>query len=87
MSSRRLLVLVKNLPEESAFKTSFNGGDWPIVAQLVTGLWNEVKAARSEAFHVPFRPVLSPSAQREKAAKVAVIRAAHDDVMAQLRGK
>lgn len=87
MSSRRLLVLVKNLPEESAFKTAANGGDWPLIAQLITGLWNEVKAVRTLAFHDPYKPVLSPAAQREKETKQSAIRAAHDEVNAQLRGE
>lgn len=87
MSSRRLLVLIEHLPEDSAFKTAASGGDWPIGAQLTTGVWNEVKALRCDLANVPFKPVLSPGAQREREAKRDVTRAAHDEVMAQLRGE
>lgn len=105
-----MLVLLKKLPEDSAFKTEFRKGwwlppttrmtaeawdvfaaffdwDWPLQAQLTGGLWNEVKALRSLAFHDPYKPVLSPSAQRQRDAKQTAIRAAHDDVMSQLRGQ
>lgn len=109
VSDRRMLVLLKKLPEDSAFKTAFRKGwplpqttrmtaeawdefvafldwDWPLRDELIGGLWNEVKALRTLAFHDPYKPILSPSAQRERDAKRQTMRAAHDDVMAQLRG-
>lgn len=36
--------------------------------------------------HMPYRPVLPPSAERKKAADRALIRAVHDDMIAQMRG-
>ena len=93
MSSRRLLILLEHLPEDSAFKTAYRDGDWPLQSQLATGALNELKAMRSDLYaligkdHFPFKPILSPGAQQAMAAKTAEIRRSHDDVMAQLRGE
>ena len=92
MSSRRLLILLEHLPEDSAFKIAYREGDWPLQSQLATGTLNEIKAMRSDLYaligkeHFAFKPILSPSAQRAKDAKTARIRAVHDEVIAQLRG-
>lgn len=91
MSSRRLLILLEHLPDDSAFKMALNQ-DWPRTDQLATGMWNEIKAMRGDLWaflgheHLPFRPVLSPAAQRDQDTKQARYRAAHDEVIAQLRG-
>ena len=92
MSDRRLLVLIKHLPEDSAFKLAFRGYDWPLEAKLATGAWNEIKAMRGDLWaligneRLPFQPILSPSDQKAQEDKLAQTRAAHDDIMAQLRG-
>jgi hypothetical protein len=92
MSSRRLLALIKRLPEDGAFKTAFNDYDWPLQAHLASGAWNEIKALRSDIWafigreHLSYKPILPPSAEQAQAQKRAEARAAHDDLMAQLRG-
>lgn len=91
MSSRRLLALIKRLPHDGAFKTALSD-DWPLQAQLTTGVWNEIKAMRSDLYaliaqeKMTYKPVLPPSAQREQAEKRSKIRSAHDETLAQLRG-
>lgn len=92
MSSRRLLLVLKHLPDDSPFKIAYLD-DWPLEHHLTTGVWNEIKAMRADLWaflgreHLSYKPVLPPSAERAKAEKRAVMRAVHDDVMAQLRGQ
>lgn len=86
-------MLLEHLPERSAFKTACRDGDWPLLEQLVTGVMNETKAERGDLWAflghetLPFKPVLSPSAQQAKAEKQAQMRAAHDHIIGQLRGQ
>jgi hypothetical protein len=92
ISSRRLLVLIQHLPESSAFKTAYRDGDWSLQSTLTTGMWNEIKAMRGDLWaflgheHLSFHPVLPPSALQQQEEKRAQVRAAHDGIMAQLRG-
>lgn len=46
MSSRRLLVLLENLPEDSAFKRAVRNGDWGFNEYLQAGLLNEIRLLR-----------------------------------------
>jgi hypothetical protein len=92
MSSRRLLILIKHLPEDSAFKVAYRD-DWPLRDHLTTGVWNEIKAMRGDLWaflgqeRLTFKPVLPPSSERERAQNQAESRKAHDDVIAQLKGE
>jgi hypothetical protein len=85
-------VILKHLPDKSPFKVAYSE-DWPLEHQLTTGVWNEIKAMRGDLWaylgheRLPFKPVLTPSAAREKEQRLSVSRAAHDDVIAQLRGQ
>lgn len=87
-----MLALIRHLPAAGAFKTAYNDYDWPLDAHIATGTWNEIKALRSDIWAfigqetLAFNPVLPPSAEREQARKRADARAAHDDLIAQLRG-
>ncbi|TDH48488.1 hypothetical protein E2F47_23515 [Mycobacterium eburneum] len=93
MSSRRLLVLIRYLPESSAFKTALRDGDWSLQEQLVTGALNELKAMRGDLWaligheRLSFSPVQSPSMARAAQAKRDVLRAIHDDISDQLHGR
>jgi hypothetical protein len=89
MSSRRLLVLIERLPEKGAFKTAIRDGEWTLQEQLLTAVFNQIHAMRGDAYGEGFlfRPILSPSMQRQKDDELAAARAAHDDVIAQLRGE
>jgi hypothetical protein len=92
MSSRRLLILIRHLPDDSAFKLAFFD-DWPRKDYLTTGVWNEIKAMRGDLYaildksHMSFRPVLPPSAQREQDEKRNLMRAGHDSIIAQIGGE
>lgn len=80
-----MLALIKHLPDESAFKTAV---DWPLPGHLSAAMVNSINALRSEMFPgTPYKPILPPSAEREQNAKRAQVRAAHDDLMNQMRGK
>lgn len=91
MSSRRLLVILKHLPDTSPFKVAYSE-DWPLEHHLTTGVWNEIKAMRGDLWaflgheRLAFKPVLPPSAARDVEAKRQQMRAGHDDVIAQIRG-
>lgn len=93
ISDRRLLVLLRYLPEDSAFKSVMREHDWPLQEHLQTGTLNEIKAMRGDLWALlghellPFNPVLPPSSKRARDAKRAMVRAVHDDVIAQLRGR
>jgi hypothetical protein len=100
MSSRRLLLLIKRLPEDGAFKTAWNerlpedgaAWNWPLLAQLTAGAWNEIKAMRGDLWAflgqetLTYKPVLQPSAVLEQEAETKAMRDMHDETMAQLRG-
>jgi hypothetical protein len=85
-------VLIRHLPRDSAFKLAASDYDWPLEAHLATGAWNEIKAMRGDLWaliggdRLPFKPVLAPSTERKQQAKREVVRAMHDETMAQLRG-
>lgn len=93
MSSRRLLLLLRYLPDDSPFKIAYRDGDWPLQDHLTTGVWNEIKAMRGDLWaflgkeRLPFRPILPPSTERAEAEKLKASRAAHDNLIAQLRGE
>ena len=84
-----MLALIKHLPADGAFKTA---RDWPLSAHLATGMWNEIKALRSDIWafigheSLSYKPVLPPSAEHAQEEKRAQARAAHDELLAQLRG-
>jgi len=91
MSSRRLLVLLKHLPDDSAFKRA--AADWPLNAQLSAGMWNEIKAMRGDLWaflgheRMPYKPVLSPAALEQKRREVKKSRELHDSIVARLKGE
>ena len=98
MSSRRLLVILRYLPRESPFKIAYFDDfpeqyDWPVEHQLGAWTVNAINAFRSDVWtlsgqgNLRYQPVLSPSETREKAEQEALSRAAHDDLMTQLRGE
>lgn len=48
MSSRRLLVLLDHLPEDSAFKTAIREGDWSFEQYISVGILNEIRLLRTD---------------------------------------
>jgi hypothetical protein len=98
MSSRRLLILLRFLDDESPFKQAYFADfpeqyDWPRDHQLSTLTLNEIKAMRGDLWaylgneRLTYKPVLSPSAQREVDEKRQAMRAGHDSIIAQLGGE
>lgn len=89
MSSRRLLALLKHLPEKSF---QLPDSDWPLSQHLAAGQWNETKAMRADLWaflgneRLSYQPVLPPSAQRARDEEYAAARAGHDFIIAQLGG-
>lgn len=47
LSSRRLLVLLDELPDHSAYKTALRGGNWPIWMRMLKTLTNETSLHRA----------------------------------------
>lgn len=48
MSSRRLLVLLEGLPEDSLFRTAMRDGDWGLDAYVQAGILNELRLLRTD---------------------------------------
>lgn len=86
-------MLLRGLPENSSFKTAMRGGDWTLQELLETGTLNEIKAMRGDLWaligheRLAFNPILPPSAARARDEKRALVRAVHDELIAQLRGR
>lgn len=79
-----MLNRISQLSEDSAFKRV---GDWPLLAHLTAQVVNAVNALRADLVPgTPYRPILPPAAQRAIEQDRARSRAAHDDIVAQLRG-
>lgn len=53
-------------------------------AQLATGVLNEIRMLRSDLSQIPFNPVLTPGAERERDEKRTAIRSSHDSVIEAL---
>lgn len=91
MSSRRLLVILRHLPDDSPFKMAYND-DWPLSTRVAVGQWNETQAMRGDLWALigqeafSYRPILWPSAAREQEENRQQVRAAHDEILGQLRG-
>lgn len=92
------MILLKYLDDESPFKKAYfrdwpDQYDWPFEHQLAAWAVNAINAFRSDVWtlsgqgNLRYQPVVSPSEAREKAKQEALARAAHDDVIAQLRGE
>jgi len=50
LSSRRLLVLLEELPEASRYKTARRDGQWPEWMQILKGLHNETALHRASLY-------------------------------------
>lgn len=87
-----MLALIRKLLKEPAFVASLRD-DWELRDQLIAADLNAVMALRSDiwaaAFRqkLPFKPVMSPSADRRQKAKGEAIKSLHDSILDQLRGK
>lgn len=85
MSSRLLLVLLKELPDSSAFKRdSVRGGNWPVWLQLLKHLTNEMslnRAAKYVGSDNEYIPTLyaDPIERTERAKEAAELLAELED--------
>ena len=92
ISSRRMLVLIRKLPVDSAFKTALRD-DWNIDQHLSAAAVNELRAMRADLWMIhrqatlPFRPVESPQARQKREQKRAGMRALHDHLIGMMRKK
>jgi len=97
MSSRRLLILLRYLPNTSPFKVAYFADfpeeyDWPLEQQLSAWTLNAINAFRSDVWTLSgqggltYQAVLSPSAQREQDEKCQQMREGHDSIIAQIGG-
>lgn len=72
MSSRKLLVLLQHLPDESEYKTEFErDGQWPISMQMLKAVANETTLHRASLYaggENAYSPqvFLDPHEQRER---------------------
>lgn len=87
-----MLILLRHLPDDSALKTAMRD-DWDVNTQISAATVTELRAMRGDLSAIfrhesmPFQPVLSPGAMRERDEKRKLTRRMHDDIVAQLRGK
>lgn len=92
MTSRELMVLVDQLPEESATKRAITGDDWPTLHHLVANVLDAVTFSRADyanahGNNVTPERIKRPRELAEADAKQATARSKHDDVIAQMRGE
>lgn len=93
LSSRRLLVLLKEAPERGPYKTALRGGRWPDLETMIAKLHEEFAAFRASHYvdteneYTPNRFV-DPSEReqilRDEAEAEAFIADAQDDLLDQL---
>ncbi len=92
MTSRELMVLVDQLPEESATKRAITGDEWTTLHHLIANIQDTTNFARADTITYrggtanPER-IKRPRDLAEAAAKQATARSKHDDVIAQMRGE
>lgn len=85
MSSRRLLVLVRHLPEESVTKRAMAQDPWPLMTHLLVTVVNEQRLARADyaaAHGERTKPTLIPRPGETSAAQDrAQVRDIHDALL------
>lgn len=92
ISNRRMLLLIRKLPVDSAFKTALRG-DWNIDQYLSAATVNELRAMRADLWMIHRKAALayewveSPRVQQQREKERAKVRAAHDHIGGMLRGK
>ncbi|MCV7100085.1 hypothetical protein H7I01_06715 [Mycobacterium palustre] len=93
MSSRRLLVLLKEAPERGPYKTALRGGRWPELETMIAELHKEFAAFRASHYvgteheYTP-KMFVDPSERaqilRDEAEAEAFIEEAQEDMFDQL---
>lgn len=91
MTSRELMVLVDNLPEDSATKKALSGDPWTTLHHLIanvldTAVFSRADYANTHGGKSDPKMIKRPGQADDAAAKVATGRAKHDQIMAQMRG-
>lgn len=88
MDSRRLLLLLESLPEESLFKTwAIRGGDWTDAQYVQARIVNEIALSRADGKGYMPNLLKSPAQIADEQATDAWRRARHDETLKQLRGE
>jgi hypothetical protein len=84
LSSRRLLILLDRLPDDSEFKKFCRGGDWSEAQYLVAGQLNELRLLRTDQAAISGREMSTNLV--ESPAQIEA-RQAEQDRQARLRRK
>jgi hypothetical protein len=91
MTDRELMVMVKALPEESAFRRAASGDPWTTTMHLLANLQDIATFSRADYSHahggdMKAEPIRRPGAVAAQENKLATARAMHDQMMAAMRG-
>lgn len=89
LSSRRLLLLLDELPETSAYKTMLRDGQWPLWQRMLKTLTNETSLHRAGLYaggDASYEPMVyvDPIEQRERAEEAQAVQEFHAEAEAQL---
>lgn len=92
MSSRRLIALLRHLPEDSAFKRATREGDWTFQEYMQAGIVNEVRLLRIDQAaingHKMEADLIESPAQIERREELNRVKGAHRaGILAQLHGE
>lgn len=90
MSSRRLLALLEQLPDDSAYKTVFErAGQWPVWQQMLKTVANETSLHRASLYaggdnSYDVQVFLDPLEQQERADEAAAEQQFHMEATSEL---
>lgn len=92
MTSRELMVLVEQLPEESATKRAITGDDWTTLHHLVANIQDIANFTRADTTNYRGgsanpEPIKRPGQAKQAAEKQAAAHRNHDQIMATMGGK
>lgn len=91
MSSRRLLVLLRFLPDDSEFKKALRDGDWSHQQYLDAGLLNEIRLLRVDQAalsgqSMDYSLLESPAQIEQRERDAERYRNVRTDILRQLHG-
>ena len=93
LSSRRILVLLDQLSENSGYKREFErGGNWPVWQQMLKDLHNETALHRAGLYaggEHSYDPTLyiDPVEHRQRQAEAEELQEFHDEAESELYGR
>lgn len=89
LSSRKLLVLLDELPDTSSYKTALRDGQWPTWQRMLQTVANETslnRAAKYAGSDDAYDPMIwvDPVEARQRAEKAHAEKAAHEEAQKQM---